>query len=294
MKNSEKYKKMELLLSLLTKFFIYAIFLFSLNNIIGKSGYWAIGHICFFCIGALVTGILSVTLHFSGSFIYLSFIIAPIISAIISLLLSLGTSRLKGDFFIFISISIAVLCNVANEYIAGPSGFSGIKRPAGMTSDLSILIVSISFFVLASIYIKSFSRHPLNRIYSLARKSEKSAMSFGINVLKNNVKLFILGSVLASISGILFAFYSTGTDPQRFNLNEAIILFALAIIGGIDSIKGSIIAAAFYILIIYMLDSLFSGVSDIFSSKMASLVFGLILILAIKYKPDGLFGKRKI
>jgi len=285
---------MELILSLITKFFIYSIFLFSLNNVIGKSGYWAIGHICFFCIGALVTGILSVIYHFSESLIYLTFIIAPLISAIISLLLSLSTARLKGDFFIFISISIAILCNVANEYIAGPSGFSGIKRPIGLTSDISILFVSVAFFILAAIYIMSFSRHPLNRIYSLTRTSEKSAMSFGINVLKNNIKIFILGSILASISGILFAFYSTGTDPQRFNLNEAIILFALAIIGGIDSLRGSIIAAAFYVLVIYMLDSLFSGVSDIYASKIASLVFGLILILAIKYKPNGLFGKRKI
>jgi branched-chain amino acid transport system permease protein len=183
---------------------------------------------------------------------------------------------------------------VANEYIAGPSGFSGITRPAGMTSDLSVLIVSAAFFAMTAIYIKSFSRHPLNKIYSLIRTSEKSAMSFGINVLKNNVKLFTLGSITACISGILFAFYSTGTDPQRFNLNEAIILFALAIIGGIDSIKGSIIAAVFFVLVIYMLDSLFSGVSDIYASKIASMVFGLILILAIKYKPNGLFGKRKI
>jgi branched-chain amino acid transport system permease protein len=119
-------------------------------------------------------------------------------------------------------------------------------------------------------------------------------MSFGINVLRNNVKIFILSSIIASISGILFAFYSTGTDPQRFSLNEAVILFALSIIGGIDSIKGSIIAAIFYVLVIYLLDSLFSGVSDIYATKIASLVFGLILILAIKYKPNGLFGKRKI
>jgi branched-chain amino acid transport system permease protein len=285
---------MELLLSLLTKFFIYSIFLFSLNNIIGKSGYWAIGHICFFCIGALVTGILSVIYNFSGGLIYLTFIIAPIISAIISLLLSLSTNRLKGDFFIFISISIAVLCNLANEYVAGPSGFSGIKRPTGLTNDLSILLVSIAFFILAAIYIKSFNRHPLNRIYSISRTSEKSAMSFGINVLNNNVKLFILGSVLASVSGILFAFYSTGTDPQRFSLNEAIILFALAIIGGIDSIRGSVVAAAFYVLVIYMLDSLFTGVSDIYASKIATLVFGLLLIFAIRFYPYGFFGKRKI
>jgi branched-chain amino acid transport system permease protein len=285
---------LELILSLVTKLFIYSIFLFSLNNIIGKSGYWAIGHICFFCTGALVTGILSVILHFSGKLIYFTFIIAPVISAIISLLLSLSTSRLKGDFFIFISICIAVLCNLANEYIAGPSGFSRIKRPIGLTSDLSILFVSIAFFILAVIYIKGFSNHPLNRIFSLTRTSEKSAMSFGINVLNNNVKLFIMGSMLASVSGILFAFYSTGTDPQRFNLNEAIILFALAIIGGIDSIKGSIIAAAFYVLVIYMLDSLFTGVSDIYASKIATLVFGLLLILAIRYYPSGLFGKRKI
>ncbi len=285
---------MELLISLLTKFFIYSIFLFSLNNIIGKSGYWAIGHICFFCTGAFVTGMLSSVFNISGGLLYFTFLIAPVTAILISLLLSLSTARLKGDFFIFISISIAVLCNLVNESVAGPSGFSGIKRPTGLTSDLSILILSIIFFILIAIYIKSLSRHPLVRIYALTRASEKSAMSFGIQILSNSVKLFILGSVMACLAGIMFAFYSTGTDPQRFNLSEAIILFALAIIGGIDSIKGSVVAAAFYVLVIYMLDSLFTGVSNMYASKIASLVFGVMLIIAIKFKPTGLFGKSKI
>jgi len=284
---------MDLIFSLITKFFIYSVFLFSLNNIVtAKSGFWAVGQISFFCIGALTTAVLSTEFNFSSCQIYLTFIISIGISVLISLILSISTIRLKGDFFIFISICIAQLCNTISEQLGGPSGYSGIIRPIGIQSDFSFMIFSLTLFIIVLLYILHFQRHPINQIYSLIRTSEQGASSFGINILKFRLNLFIFGGIIATISGILFAFCTNGTDPQRFSLNEAIILFALAIFGGMDSIKGSVVAAIFYVMVIQILDTLFSGIFKNYATPISTMIFGLVLLLVIRFKPEGLFGRR--
>jgi branched-chain amino acid transport system permease protein len=104
--------------------------------------------------------------------------------------------------------------------------------------------------------------------------------------------MFILGGALAGMSGSLFAFYSNGTDPQRFSLDEAIMLFALTILGGVDSIRGTIIATILYVLTIFTLESIFRGPLGIYAPRLVSILFGTLLILSINFMPKGIMGKR--
>ena len=286
---------MELLYSLLTKFIIYSIFILSLNNfIIGKTGYWAIGHLGLFAAGALITGIMTIVWKLSGYFIYTTFVFSIFGALILSLIPAIGLIRLRGDFFIFISLAFVETIRVIIEIIAGPSGFSDIPRPPGLTTDLSFMLFCLSIFIIAVLYVLSLQTHPLHNISVLVRLSEPSAQSFGINTYKIRVGFFTIGGILASLSGCLFAFYSNGTDPQRLNLNEAVTLFALTILGGIDSVRGSVLAAAFYVLIIFFLESFLRGPLGVYAPKITSLIFGLILIFAINFLPKGIMGNRSL
>ncbi|TAL67954.1 MAG: branched-chain amino acid ABC transporter permease [Bacteroidetes bacterium] len=284
---------MDLLLSLLTKFFIYAIFLFSLNNIvIGKTGYWAIGHIAYFAIGALFTGVITVIFHFTGYYIYLALFGSIIISIIFSLIPALSILRLRGDFFIFVSITINELIKLLVELISGPSGFSNIPRPPGLTTDLSLMCLSSIIFLILVLYASIFKYHNLNYITTIVRQNEELAKVMGINVYYIRSIFIILGCATAGAAGSLFAFYSNSTDPQRFNINEAVILFALCAFGGIDSIRGTIIASMFYVLILFVLESIFKGLFQIYTTNITSIIFGLILIFSINFFPQGIMGKR--
>ncbi|MBN1639574.1 MAG: branched-chain amino acid ABC transporter permease [Ignavibacteriales bacterium] len=286
---------MELIISLLTKSGIYAIFILSLNNIVmGKTGYWAVGHLALFAFGALITGIMTVILGISGIFVYLAFVISIFFSGILSLIPAISTLRIRGDFFIFISITLSEIVRVGAEYIAGPSGFSNISRPLGLSSDSSLMYFTLLIFLIAALYSYSMKKHPLKNISILARVAESSALSFGINVYNLRIKMFILGGMLAGMSGSLFAFYSNGTDPQRFNINEAIMLFALAILGGVDSIRGTIIATILYVITIFVLESLFRGPFGIYAPRLVSIFFGILLIFSINFMPKGIMGKRSI
>jgi branched-chain amino acid transport system permease protein len=161
---------MELIVSLITKASIYAVFILSLNNIVlGKTGYWAVGHVALFAFGALSTGILTVVYGMSGMYVYLVFLSSILFSGTLSFIPAISILRLRGDFFIFISIALNEIVRVSVEFVAGPSGFSNIPRPPGLVSDSSLRYFSILIFLVTALYSYSMKRHPLKNISTLAR-----------------------------------------------------------------------------------------------------------------------------
>lgn len=286
---------MELLINILLKVEIYILFIVALNSLmLGKLDLWSIGNIVYFSIGAFITGYLSNTLSVSGFSLYLLFIIVPILVSIVSLLFFRISNILKEDFFLFFSIFIIELNFVFNNILAGPSGYSHIKRPALLNSDLSLLLLVFFLLLLIFIWIYRFYKSRLNKIYSVIRNNQILAQSIGINIPKKKLPLFIASAVISGLAGVLFAFYSYGADPTVFSTNEIIILFTLILFSGIDSVKGSIIAGFLYVFLSFFFNSVLSNSMQIIAPKISQIIFGALLILIPFVLPKGLFGKRNI
>ena len=286
---------MELLINLLVKAEIYIILLIAINSLmLGKVNLWAIGNIVYFSIGALVTGFFSNVLSLSGYWLYFLFLIVSLISVLLSIIFFRISHILKDDFFLFFSLFLIELNYVLNNQIAGPSGYSHIIRPPGLNSDFNLLLMLSIILSLLIIWINLFNQSRLNNLHSLIRNNEILAESFGVNVSKINKPVFISSAIISGIAGIFFAFYSYGSDPQAFTVSEIIILFALLILGGIDSIKGSIIAGFIFVFLTYFLDSVLTNSLKIFAPKISQIIFGVLLIVIPLLMPKGLFGKRSI
>lgn len=286
---------MDLLVNLLVKVEIYIVFLIALNSfMLGKLNLWAIGNIVYFSIGAFTTGFFINELSLSGYWIYLLFIIVPIFTVLISFVFLKVSSLLKNDFFLFFSLFFVELNFVFNNQLAGPSGYSNIIRPPGLTSDLDLFIPISIVLLLLIIWLSLFNKSRVNDLHSLIRNSEILAKSFGVNILKINKPIFISSAIISGIAGIFFAFYSYGADPNIFTTNEIIILFTLLVLSGIDSVKGSIIAGFIYVFLVYFLDSTLSNSLKIIAPKISQILFGILLMSIPFILPKGLFGKRTI
>lgn len=286
---------MELLINLLVKVEIYIVFLIALNSLmLGKLNLWAIGNIVYFSIGAFTTGFFSNVLTLSGNWLYILFIVVPIICVLISMIFFKISHLLKGDFFLFFSLFIIEFNFVLNNQIAGPSGYSHIIRPTGLNSDLALLIVLSIILSMLIIWIILFNQSRLNNLHSLIRNNEILAESFGVDMLKVNKPVFISSAIISGVAGIFFALYSYGADPNVFSVYEIIILFALLILGGIDSIKGSIIAGFIFVFLTYFLNSLLADSFKVIAPKLSQIIFGILLIIIPLVMPKGLFGKRSI
>jgi len=286
---------MELLINILLKVEIYILLIIALNSLmLGKLNLWSIGNIVYFSVGAFITGYFSNTLSTSGFSLYFLFIIVPIIVSVISLLFFRISKILKDDFFLFFSIFIIELNFVFNNILAGPSGYSHIKRPELLNSDLSLLLLISFLLFLIIIWFSRFNKSRLNKVYSVIRNNQILAKSIGINISNKKLPIFIASSIISGIAGVLFAFYSYGADPTVFSTNEIIILFTLIIFSGVDSIKGSIIAGFVYVFLSFFLNSVLSDTMQIIAPKISQIIFGSLLILVPFVLPKGIFGKRNI
>ena len=273
---------LNVILSLVTKIALYGTFIISFNVfVVGKTGYWAVGHLASFGIGALVAGLIGQQLALHGSaLVWCAGVTGALVGGVLSLVPAIATFRLRGDYFILVSIGICEVVRIAVEGITGPGGLSNVPRPLGCNSDLGIFIASLLLMLVAIAFACTFHRHRLETLFALTRSHEALALTCGIDVRRLRIGIFMFAGILAGAAGALFAFYSGGTDPQRFTLHEAVELFVLAMLAGAGSISGSLAASTLFVLVSFSLQSLFRGASGALAPKVADIVFGALLIVA--------------
>jgi len=276
----------ELIASYLALYIIYSILIISLNNfIVGKTYIWSIGHLAFFGIGAFCTGILIQDFNFSG---WLALIISGIIGIILSFLIGLTTLKLKGDYFIILSIGISELVRALILQLKGPSGMTGIARPSLFTFSLEndwlfIGSVLIPFLLIIIIIARRFGKSSLERLCALIRYNEDAAKLLGVSPLYYKVGCFILGSLVATIAGGFYTFYTKSTDPSIITIYQNILLFAMVLLGGINSLRGSLLGGLMLIIVPRILEFLISNpLASYYSAQLLQLIYGLLLILTIR------------
>ena len=284
---------MDLLINLSTKAVIYIVFLIALNSLmLGKMNLWAIGNVVYFSLGSFIAGFFSNNLAISGNSLYLLFLIVPVAVSIVSLIFFYASRVFKQDFFLFFSLFFIELNFVANKIVAGSSGYSNIARPWGIQSDISLLIVSSIVLVICVIWMINFNKSRVDKIHTVIRNSEILAFSYGINTSKSQLPVFISSAIISGLMGVMFAFCTYGADPKLFTTSNIIVLFTLIILGGIDSIKGAIVAGLIFVFFTFSLESALSSTFQIHAPKITQIIFGILLIIIPFIMPKGMFGKR--
>jgi len=285
---------MELLLNLATKTSIYIIFLLALNSLmVGKTNLWAIGNIVYISLGCFLTGYFSTVLP-SPNYLYLMFLLVPVIVALVSLLFFFASRVFKKDFFLFFSLFYIELNFVTNKLVAGSSGYSNIMRPAGLSSNVSLFCIVFILMLALSFMMRRVDRSRLAQLHTIIRNNELLASSWGIDIKKEQLPIFIASAVISGICGIFFAFCTFGADPNLFTTSNIIVLFTLIIFGGIDSVRGSIVAGLFFVLFTYFIEEVLFTQFPVAAPKVAQIVFGLLLVVTPLILPKGLFGKRSL
>ena len=124
----------------------------------------------------------------------------------------------------------------------------------------------------------------LSRLWEAVRENEVSAASIGINIFKLKISSFLISSVFASVIGSFFAEYQRFVSPESFNFFESVTIVCIIVLGGMGSIPGVIFAS----LIISVMNE---ALRDLAQYRM--LAFGLMLVVIMLFKPDGLIGFKR-
>jgi branched-chain amino acid transport system permease protein len=175
----------------------------------------------------------------------------------------------------------------------GPHGMAGIPKPVILGSIFAthngILILYGIIATSLAILIALLKQSPFGRSLQAMRDDELATRSLGISVKKLKIQSFFIASALVGIAGGMYAAYVSYIDPTSFTIDESILMLSMVIVGGTGNIRGPIIGAAVLIAIPEILRLL--ALPDEISANLKLLAYGLLLILMMHLRPQGLAGK---
>lgn len=278
-------------------FFIYAILGVSLNLIIGYAGLLSVAHAAFYGIGAYVTAI---ALTQYGLNFFASVVLGMLLSGMLSLLVGAIFSKFRDDYYALASFGFNVIIFSIflnwEQVTKGPLGIPGIDKPAlfgfEFATNEAFLLLSAALFAGVYATARHIDASSFGRVLKAIREDERALEVFGYRVERFKLAIFMIGAAMASIAGSLFASYITYIDPSSFTLNESIFILAIVIMGGLGSIRGTLIGAAFLILLPEVLR--FVGLPTDIAAQARQIIYGAILVLLMLYRPKGFVGEYEL
>ncbi len=251
----------------------------SLNLIIGICGQFSLGHAGFMCIGAYCAAIMVKSMPNMGGFA-IGIVIGLIISAIAALIVSIPTLRLRGDYLAIATLGFSEIIRIVvlnMEITNGAAGITGIPQ---LTSWPLLFIV----MVLSIMIVTNFGRSRQGRACISIREDEIASEAMGVNTTKYKTLAFVIGAMLASVAGALYACNFFVIQPDLFNFNKSIDILVMVVFGGMGSITGSLIAAIFIGILNTVLQSF---------SSIRMIIYGLALVGIMIFRPGGLLGTKE-
>ena len=272
---------------------VFVILATSLNLTLGFTGMINLGHIALWGIGAYTSAILTkADLPF-----FVGLVGAGVIASVCGFLLSVITNRLKGDYFALATLgfSFVVYSLLLNwtKLTRGPLGIPGIARPGIFGFQITtsggylIFMLIMTFFIVGFLYLLTRSRY--GKLLEAVRDDHMGASALGKNVFRLKYQSVMISGFVAGLAGSLFAHYISFIDPSTFYLNDIVIVLTIVIVGGLASLKGSVIAGFILVLLPELLRFVNVPPSAIGPSR--QIMYALILILILMYRPRGLFGR---
>ena len=281
------------LIHLLILIGIYLILAISLQLSVGFTGLLNMGHIAFYAIGAYTSSLLAL----QGVHFWLCFLSAGILAMFFGFLLSIPTNKLKGDYLALATMAFsfvvyAVLLNWT-ELTRGPLGLPGIPKPKflgfSFSDNLSFLILTAIIGLISFLIIKTIISSQFGKVLEATRDNELLTRVLGKNTFKIKTISLMISAFFAGIAGSLYAHYITFIDPSSFTLLQLVPVLAIVIIGGLASLQGTAIATVILTLLPEPLR--FIGFPSSIVGPARQILYALILILILIYKPKGFYGK---
>lgn len=271
-------------LYVLTLIALYAVGAIGQNLLIGFTGQISFGQAGFLAIGAYAFG----HLRLAGSPFLPALAAAGLAAGLAGAVVGFPSLRLKGPYLAIATLGfgVAVYQLFANWEIlsGGRSGLSIAKLTPvlGLSRATTVYYGYLLLLALLTLAALNLVASYVGRAFTAIRDSELAAEVNGVNLTRYKVLAFGISSFYAGVQGALFAQLLGHLEPQMFNLAESLTLFVAVIVGGIASIEGSLLGAAFVVLV----PQVFAE-----SHELVPVVFGGAILVVLIFEPYGFAGR---
>lgn len=259
---------------------IYILLAVSLNIATGYLGQLPLGHAGFMAVGAYAGALVWKNLPFGGfPAIVLGLVAGGIVAAVFGVAIGIPALRLKGDYLAIITLGFGEIIRVCIINLSGITGGTpGLMNIPKYSNFLTVFItVIVSCFL---IHTMMKSRH--GRAILAIRENEIAAEASGVNTTYYKVMAFAVSAFFAGVAGALYAGFTGILTPNNFTFMASINILVMVVLGGLGSMAGSVIAASLLTALPLALQSF---------SKYRMVVYALLLIVVMIFKPSGLLGR---
>jgi branched-chain amino acid transport system permease protein len=275
-------------LQVLTVGWISALFAFSLTIVAGSAGIMSLGHAGLMAIGAYTSGLL--TLKAGWPFV-VAFLSAGFVAALVGTVVASPALKLKGH---YIAIATLGLGEIVNQVILnwdsltqGAMGLAGIPAPRMFGKDITTVggfyYLSLVVLIVSGVIITAVIKSPLGRTLRGLRDDEVAAQALGIVPPTYRSLAFAVSAFFAGLAGALTAHLYTYISHETFGSSYSILGLTMVILGGLGNPWGALLGAL-----------TLTGLPELlrFAAQGRWLVYGSILLLVLRFRPQGILGSR--
>ncbi|WP_218251736.1 branched-chain amino acid ABC transporter permease [Candidatus Magnetobacterium casense] len=295
---------MNYVLRIATMSMLYMVLALGLRIVTGFIGYLDLGYVGFYAIGAYTSALLSA--HYDIPY-WMILLLAVSHGALWGILRGIPTLGLTGDYFAIVTFGFSelIVLIIRNEVwlTRGPMGITGVKGPSflwhTLSKDWEFFYLILFMLVLATVVIRRLEHSRTGRAMIAIREDETAAEACGIDTRRYKMLAFALSASFGAAAGSFYAHWMHIVHPDMFHFWESILVLCIVIVGGMGSVSGVVVGALVLIPVTDILRvallalarwSAQAGVTfisqDIVNARY--LVFGVILILMMRFRSQGL------
>jgi branched-chain amino acid transport system permease protein len=300
--------------SIVTEAAIFAILALGLDVVWGWAGDFDLAFYGYLALGSYMTFVLAIGKPISPvQYIigwHLPIVVAIVLADVVVVALAavIGAIALRNLREIYFAVTtlgaVSALYLVVENYTPlfnGYNGVFGLVNPGQTALNLTYngyrivyLLVVLGLLFLAYLLVQRLSRSPFGRMLRSVREDERAAAAYGRAVFSAKYRAYLFGAALAGLAGGLFAIFISAFNPSAWTPQELLVIYAAILVGGRGNPRGVILGVfVVYIGFVELTRFLPSPASrPEFGPAMRQILIGLLIILMLKFRPEGIFRER--
>lgn len=265
---------------------VSAISVLGLNYIIRNTGQVSLAQASIQGVGAYSAAIFSLVFHVP---VVVVFIVAPICSGIVGLILAVSSIRLKGPYFAVISLALGgAFAEALTLFSSITGGYQGLYVQQFTLFEspvITMYFLSLILFMISMLIVRNIQTSKYGKALLVMKKNPQAATSLGVNVVRYKIISMTIGNMFAGLSGVLYLYLVSSITPEVFGFTQSAYDLVSSIVGGTLSPFGALLGS----LVTVFVPTFMSGLH-----AFASSLLGVLLIVVLALLPGGLstIGKR--
>jgi branched-chain amino acid transport system permease protein len=300
--------------SIVTEAGIFAILALGLDLVWGWSGSFDLAFYGYLALGSYMTFVLSVgkptppvqyILGWHLPVVLAMLLAVVVVVALAAIIGAIALRNLREIYFAVTTLGgVSALYLIVENYTPlfdGYNGVYGLVNPGQTALNLTYngyrivfgIVVLVVLF-LAYLLVQRLSRSPFGRMLRSVREDERAAAAYGRPVFWVKYRAYLFGAALAGLTGGLFAIFISAFNPSAWTPQELLVIYAAILVGGRGNPRGVIVGVfVVYIGFIELTRYLPAPASrPEFGPAMRQVLIGLLIILMLKFRPEGIFKER--